>query len=182
LGLPVTPKKAYGRAIQGFASLRYFAYVEKIHEFSLHRLAQLLRRSLTIPKPKKHLPQAHFVPQKQMPKNIDATQKTLLWAELLAEMQERFGSVPDLQTLLFLIGIQELGQLRTSYTKEEKQDLMHIAVCHLLQQEGYFTYIGRDDDGWPHYQPTAKMPENMRGILQQNELLQTLVLRYFGKI
>ncbi len=40
--------------------------------------------------------------------------------------------LPDLQSILFLIGIQELGFVQHEFTKEEKQDLMHVAVCALL--------------------------------------------------
>ena len=40
--------------------------------------------------------------------------------------------LPDLNSILFLIGIQELGRVQTRFSKEEKQDLMHIAVCRLL--------------------------------------------------
>ena len=38
-------------------------------------------------------------------------------------------ALPDLQTVLFLIGVQELGRIpKTKFTKEEKRDLMHVAV------------------------------------------------------
>jgi hypothetical protein len=58
-------------------------------------------------------------------------------------------TLPDLQTILFLIGVQELGRIpKTKFTKEEKRDLMHIAVCTLLENEGYFEFEGRDQDGW----------------------------------
>ena len=66
--------------------------------------------------------------------------------------------LPDLQAILFLIGIQESRVLKKSFTKEEKQDLMHIATCHLLSQDGYFEFEGRDQDGWPHYKQTRIVP------------------------
>ena len=49
-------------------------------------------------------------------------------------MVERFGKKPDLEAILFLIGMQEYGQLKDKFTKEQKQDLMHVAVCLLLSQ------------------------------------------------
>jgi hypothetical protein len=54
------------------------------------------------------------------------------WEALLATMQERFGRRPDLNALLLLIGVQELGQGVAAFTKEQKQDLMHIATCKLF--------------------------------------------------
>jgi len=48
--------------------------------------------------------------------------------------------LPDLQSILYLIGIQELGRWdpEKNFSKEEKQDLMHVAVCTLLEEDGYF--------------------------------------------
>ena len=60
-------------------------------------------------------------------------------------------TLPDLQTILFLIGVQELGRIpKEKFTKEEKRDLMHVAVCTLLEKDGYFEFEGRDQDGWQH--------------------------------
>jgi len=60
-------------------------------------------------------------------------------------------ALPDMEIILLLIGIQEANVLQPSYTKEEKQDLMHVATCHLLSQDGYFEWVGKDADGWPHF-------------------------------
>lgn len=104
------------------------------------------------------------------------------WLALQEELKETFGKAPDLQTLLFLIGTQELGQLHRDFTKEEKQDLMHIAVCHLLSLDGYFEYIGRDDDGWPHYQVLKKTPEFGTNLIEQENVLKRQILKYFDKM
>ena len=58
------------------------------------------------------------------------------WWNLEAKLVERFGKKPDLETILFLVGIQELGATDDKFTKEQKQDLMHIAVCTLLMPSG----------------------------------------------
>ena len=70
------------------------------------------------------------------------------WAEVEKLLEDWFEKVPDMEGILFLIGINELGMMpeRKKFTKEQKQDLMHIAVCTLLSREGYFEYEGRDDD------------------------------------
>ncbi|MDX2133408.1 MAG: hypothetical protein SFV52_01395 [Saprospiraceae bacterium] len=88
-------------------------------------------------------------------------------------------TLPDLNTVLFLIGIQELGRWKAKFTKEEKQDLMHIAVCRLLAYEGFFEFQGRDADGWPHYRQTREM--TAQNLPQQERLLKTLAVRYFAE-
>ena len=71
----------------------------------------------------------------------------------------QFKKNPDLNAILFLIGIRELGELKGEFTKEEKQDLMHIAICRLLSEEGYYQLEGHDQDGWPHWQATKTLPD-----------------------
>lgn len=89
----------------------------------------------------------------------------------------RRDTLPDLNTVLFLIGIQELGRWKKSFTKEEKQDLMHIGVCRLLDYDGYFEFVGRDEEGWPHYRQVREMPD--QPVLEQEKLLKTNAVRYF---
>lgn len=86
-------------------------------------------------------------------------------------------TLPDLNMVLFLIGIQELGRWKKDFTKEEKQDLMHIAVCRLLIYEGFFEFTGRDQDGWPHYRQTLEMPQ--QNTTQQERVLKVNAVRYF---
>ena len=47
---------------------------------------------------------------------------------------------PPIETLLFLIGIQELGSGWQKYTKDDKINLIHIAVCRLLEPFGYYKF------------------------------------------
>ena len=67
------------------------------------------------------------------------------WWDLEARLVERFGKKPDMETILFLIGIQEFGDIKEKFTKEQKQDLMHVAVCSLLSQSGYYELEAVDD-------------------------------------
>lgn len=101
------------------------------------------------------------------------------WWNLEAKLVERFGKKPDMETILFLIGIQELGEVKEKFSKEQKQDLMHVAVCSLLAQSGYYELEGRDRDGWPHFRQLKDLP-----ILLPNEqelFLKDHVLLYFDK-
>jgi len=100
------------------------------------------------------------------------------WAETEELLKERFGKLPDMEGILFLIGINELGQLpRRKFSKEQKQDLMHIAVCTLLSQLGYFEYLGRDGDGWPHFEEVMAVP--IKGMEDQEAVLKECIVRYF---
>jgi len=88
--------------------------------------------------------------------------------------------MPDLNIVLFLIGIQELGRWKKGFSKEEKQDLMHVAVCRLLSYEGYFDFVGRDEDGWPHYRQVVEMPP--KDTMNQERTLKINAIRYFKEI
>lgn len=99
------------------------------------------------------------------------------WWNLEAKLVERFGKKPDMEAILFLIGMQETGMMNEKITKEQKQDLMHVAVCTLLTPSGYYELEGADTDGWPHFKQLKPMPD-MNAIEQEN-FLKDHVLLYF---
>ncbi len=92
----------------------------------------------------------------------------------------QFKKNPDLNAMLYLIGIRELGLAKEKFTKEEKQDLMHIATCRLLSYEGYFALEGLDKDGWPHWVAVKPMPQ--LELDAQEHLLKRLIIRYFAEL
>ena len=94
-----------------------------------------------------------------------------------SKLVERFGKKPDMEAILFLIGIQELGQTKDKFTKEQKQDLMHIAVCSLLVPSGYYELEKKDEDGWPHFRQLKAMPE--MNTIEQENFLKDHILLYF---
>ncbi len=102
------------------------------------------------------------------------------WAGVEALLEARFGKVPDMEGILFLIGVNEYGRepKRNKFTKEQKQDLMHIAVCTLLSQLDYYRFIGRDEDGWPHFEEIAPVPPMPMG--EQESILKACMVHYFG--
>jgi hypothetical protein len=101
------------------------------------------------------------------------------WWKLEERLLERFGKKPDLESILFLIGIQELGDIRKKFSKEQKQDLMHIAVCTVLAPSGYYELDGVDADGWPHFKQLKPMPD-MHPMEQEN-FIKDHVLLYFAE-
>jgi hypothetical protein len=108
--------------------------------------------------------------------NIESDLQTRWW-NLEAKLVERFGKKPDMEAILFLIGIQEFGELRNKFTKEQKQDLMHIAVCSLLLQSGYYELEKVDDDGWPHFRQLKPLP--VMDLIEQENFIKDHVLLYF---
>jgi len=99
------------------------------------------------------------------------------WWDLEAKLVERFGKKPDLEAILFLIGIQEFGKIREKFTKEQKQDLMHVAICSLLSQSGYYELEKIDEEGWPHFKQLKAMPE--MSTAEQENFLKDHILLYF---
>lgn len=89
-------------------------------------------------------------------------------------------ALPDMNTILLLIGLQELGRWKKDLSKEEKQDLMHIAVCRLLSIKGYYHFKGRDADGWPHFEQLR--PIELKGEESQERMLKELVIQYFDHL
>jgi hypothetical protein len=102
------------------------------------------------------------------------------WAKLMGLVQKMIGKRPkDMNSMLFLIGVQELGQGQRNFSKEEKQDLMHIAICKVLSYSGFYELEGKDEDGWPHWQAKRQLPHF--DLLEQEKLLKMHVLEYFEK-
>ncbi len=109
-------------------------------------------------------------------KNIDA-----LWEDLLDQLNGLIGKRPvDLNAVLFLIGVQELGKGPIRFSKEAKQDLMHIAVCRVLSQHGYYALDGHDKDGWPIWVLTKPLPQG--DLVAQENFLKEHVILYFQSV
>jgi hypothetical protein len=111
---------------------------------------------------------------------MDAAELQLLkerWQGLTASLSDQFGEEPDLQALLFLIGVRELGKGPMKFSKDEKQDLMHIAVCRLLSRFGHYRLEGTDAEGWPHW--TLEKPLPPLTLKEQDLLLKQAVLMYW---
>ncbi len=100
------------------------------------------------------------------------------WEALLIQLSKQFDADLDLQGVLFLIGVQELGQGVRKFGKDEKQDLMHIATCRLLSTFGYYELEGVDEQGWPHWKKIQTLPRMSLG--EQDYLLKQAVIDYFA--
>ena len=97
----------------------------------------------------------------------------LKWEKIVDFMSERFAQGEeelDLQAILFFVGIQELGQGFKEFSKDEKMDLLHIAICKLLSRFDYYSFDKTDEEGWPHYKLNKTMPP--LSPKKQNELMK----------
>ena len=108
----------------------------------------------------------------------DVTLK-LRWEELVSRLSRQFadGEVLELDAIIYLVGVQELGQLHRGFKKDEKVNLMHIAICRLLEPFGYYTFEHFDEDGWPHYRMVEELPPLKAG--EQTLLMKEAIVQYF---
>ncbi len=102
---------------------------------------------------------------------------SIRWLKLRIRLKDKFNIKPDMDGVLLLIGVQELGAGPQSFSKEQKQDLMHIAVCTILSASGYYSLEGRDEEGWPHFKQLKALPDYQ--LIDQENFLKDHILLYF---
>ncbi|TMU55274.1 hypothetical protein [Flagellimonas algicola] len=101
------------------------------------------------------------------------------WDQLVVKLSEQFsdGDPLDIDGMVYLVGVQELGNYHRSFKKDEKVNLMHIAICRLLEPYGYYDFDFYDDDGWPHYTVKEQLPPLKPG--EQSVLMKEALVNYF---
>ena len=103
---------------------------------------------------------------------------TMSWEDLLDQLTTLVGKRPaDLNAVLFLIGVQELGKGPQKFSKRQKEELMHIANCRLFSELGFYELEGIDQDGWPHW--TLVKPIPAYTLLEQEMIMRSLIITYF---
>ena len=107
------------------------------------------------------------------------TQLKERWEKLVNLLSDQFsqGENLDLDAIIYLIGVQELGKFHQTYKKDEKLNLMHIAICRLLEPYGYYEFEFFDNDGWPHYIVKEELPPLKAG--EQSVLMKEAIVNYF---
>lgn len=101
------------------------------------------------------------------------------WDELVTRLSVRFadGDSIDLDGIIYMIGVQELGKINQKFEKDDKINLMHIAICKLLEPFGYYEFDYFDEEGWPHYKVLEKLPPLKPG--EQSVLMKEAIVLYF---
>ena len=104
------------------------------------------------------------------------------WDYLVKKLTQQFseGGFLNLDGIIYLIGVQELGQGKRQFKKDEKVNLMHIAICKLLEPYGYYEFDFFDKDGWPHYRIVTDLPNLKPG--EQTVLMKEAVINYFEAV
>ncbi len=103
------------------------------------------------------------------------------WNNLKEKLSKDFSDEQpiDLDSIIFLIGLQELGQFQKKFNKQKKLEILHIAVCRLLSDYGYYELEFIDQDGWPHYKLNESLPNLKPG--EQTILMKKAIINYFEK-
>ncbi len=101
------------------------------------------------------------------------------WSQVEKKLSHQFadGEKLELDAIIYLIGLQELGQVHRKFKKDHKLDLMHIAICRLLEPYGYYEFDYFDDEGWPHYRMLEQLPQLKAG--EQSILMKEAIVQYF---
>jgi len=103
-----------------------------------------------------------------------------IWGKLLEKLRIHFKKEPDINAILFLIGVQEFGNGFKDFTKEQKQDLIHIAICKILSFSGYYVLSGKDSEGWPIWDNLRSLPT--LSLKEQESFLKNHILEYFSDV
>mgnify|MGYP003478151978 CR=1 FL=1 len=100
------------------------------------------------------------------------------WRKVQLEFSKRFsaGEEMDLDGILFLIGVQEVGFGAKAYKKSDKLDIIHVAICRLLEPYGYYLFKGVDEQLWPHYEACDTLPFLKPG--EQSLLIKESIVLY----
>ncbi|HBK83222.1 MAG TPA: hypothetical protein DDZ41_06440 [Flavobacterium sp.] len=101
------------------------------------------------------------------------------WETVVKKLSQKFseGETLDLDAIIYIIGIQELGKFNQEFKKDEKINLMHIAICRLLEPYGYYEFDYFDAEGWPHYKIKEQLPSLKAG--EQSVLMKDAIVNYF---
>lgn len=101
------------------------------------------------------------------------------WDRLLEKLSSQFPGDGDLDLdgVLLLIGMQELQMGYIRLKKDDKLNVLHIAICTVLEPFGYYEFEKRDDDGWPHFKTLQPLPHLKAG--EQAVLMKNAVVQYF---
>jgi len=100
------------------------------------------------------------------------------WADLISKLEDKFGEEMTLKGVLYLIGVQELNFGIKQFEREEKIDVLHVAVCKILSSFGYYKFDSTDNEGWPHYKELKAL--KCLSEKEQEKLIKKAILKYLS--
>jgi hypothetical protein len=103
------------------------------------------------------------------------------WETLQGRLSDQFadGDLMQLDAIIYLVGVQELGKPQDKFKKDDKVNLIHIGICTLLEPYGFYEFDFVDEDGWPHFNNISKLPVLKAG--EQTVLMKEALVSYFLK-
>lgn len=102
------------------------------------------------------------------------------YKKVLKDLEANFGEDIDMDAVLFLIGVQELGMGYKKFSKRQKLELMHVGMCTILMPFGFYSKEGRDKDNWPHFKLERELPA--LNDSEQNHLIKEAIISYFEEM
>ena len=117
-----------------------------------------------------------------MQKNVSRDQKLKQrWENLVVFLSDKFSDreTIDVEGVLYLVGLQELGQVHRKMRKDDNVNLIHIGICSVLEPYGFYRFQYYDDDGWPHFELLEPLPSLKSG--EQSILMKEALVTYFLK-
>ena len=100
------------------------------------------------------------------------------WEELIQRLSDTFSAeAVEMEGVLYLIGLQELGKIHQQFKKDDNVNIIHIGICTVLEPFGYYRFDFYDDDGWPHFVLVEELPVLKPG--EQAILMKEAIVDYF---
>ena len=100
------------------------------------------------------------------------------WQSLLSDVESKFGRKPDVDALLFLMGIQSVGRgFEPDLPKERKQSLIMEGSYLAFETLGLYQRMGLERNGFWIWEKTGDIPK--LDVDDQEKLLQIGILNYF---
>ena len=101
------------------------------------------------------------------------------WKELIQRLSDTFSDAEavEMEGVLYLIGLQELGKIHQQFKKDDNVNIIHIGICTVLEPFGYYRFDFYDDDGWPHFVLVEELPVLKPG--EQAILMKEAIVDYF---
>lgn len=101
------------------------------------------------------------------------------WNDLVERLSDLFSDADalEMEGVLYLIGLQELGKIHKNFKKDDNVNIIHIGICTVLEPFGYYRFDFYDDDGWPHFVLEEELPVLKPG--EQTILMKEAIVDYF---
>jgi hypothetical protein len=103
------------------------------------------------------------------------------WSALVARVESRFGRAPDVDAILFIMGIQSVGRgYEPDLPKERKQSLIMEGSYLAFETLGIYRRMGLERNGFWIWEKVFDLPK--LSIDDQERLLQIGILNYFDHL